>query len=464
MTSILLENPDAVFLHTPKCAGTSIRALWGGHVKARAFGHIPPDWRGRPVFAVVRNPKARFLSAVRMFKFGNPDFPGFYNKPVWPELTIETALKVLHDERIPFERSQRYIAGNFKHHIVAQTHPYHCLTGADFILRQENLAEDFKQLQAVFGFENGLEHKRDTRTKKPQLTVTPEEQAQIHAAFAEDYAQLGYDPHSDEIGEIALKPQNTNTRWLAWSAFYSHNVYHARDPKTALPAADVDLSIFANTPVAGEKSGPWSGREKRYKKHFEKLLPEFVGRSHLAHLLACCIVVIRKTNGNADALRLFHRIIDEYTGEICAGLNTRWLVSVCDTLADHGKNPAQRGLGLSGALLANTVKLAETERRLFHPKRPWPPNYRTGNGGVLFDGVIAFWLERGDMVENLLKRIEHVSKDDPVAGAFVSELMHRMMIHNTLFKRLAEIAGQDAVPLATAQQIIRLERRNRAWL
>ncbi len=52
-----------------------------------------------------------------MFKFGNPDYPGPYNAPVWPDLTVDIALAVLEDDKVPFDRSQRYLEANFKHHI-----------------------------------------------------------------------------------------------------------------------------------------------------------------------------------------------------------------------------------------------------------------------------------------------------------------------------------------------------------
>jgi len=81
--------------------------------------------------------------------------------------------------------------------------------------------------------------------------------------------------------------------------------------------------------------------------------------------LICCIVMIRRTEGSGPGMVLFQRIISEHTDQICSELNTRWLVSVCDTFADHGQTPAQRAIGLAGSLLANTVKLYETENSNF---------------------------------------------------------------------------------------------------
>ena len=458
MTCHLLRNPDAVFIHIPKCAGTSVQALWEGRIANRAFGHIPPEWRDKPSFAVIRDPQARFLSALRMFKFGAPDHPGHYSQPVWPELTIGLALDILDDEKIPFDRAMRYLEANLKHHIVAQTHPYNCLRLADTILRQETLAADFDTLRTKFGFKGALPQLRQTPETGAGLVPTEAERNRIHAAFQEDYQQLGYEPGSTNRGSIALTPRSDPTLWDLWPGFFCDRNIPVEESATALPDDRVDLDIFARDTIRGKRGGTWPGRSENVNQHFHQLLPEFVGRSRLAHLLACCIVAIRKTKGRGPGLALFHRIIAEHTDQICSELNSRWLASVCDTLADHGQTGSQRALGLCGSLLASTVKLSETERRIFHPARPWPPKARLNDGGPLFDGVIGFWLEKGDMVKNLLQRIESVQKDDPIAGQFVLQLMYRLIQHDTVFRRITDLAGTKLPPLVEDSVKARLER------
>ncbi|MBV1865637.1 MAG: sulfotransferase family protein [Rhodobacteraceae bacterium] len=466
MTCMLLEKPDAVFIHIPKCAGTSIRALWDYRIKGRAFGHVPKDWRDKPAFAVIREPRSRFLSAVRMFKFGNSDHESYYQRPVWPELTIEIALKVLQDDKIPFDRAQRNLEGNFKHHIIAQTHPYNCLDQADFILRQENLTQDFDKLRQRFGFTGTLPHVRKAEAVSNKLLPTEAETRQIKAAFHEDYAQLGYNPDSHETGPVALPPASTPTFWSLWPFFFSDQRAAIKRAGIVLPEEDVDLIPFAERKITGQSGGTWPGRERDLNKHFHRLLPEFIGRSWLSFLLACCIVTIRRTQGNGPGIVLFHRIITEHYHQICPDLNTRWLVSVCDTLVDHGTNPTQRAIGLSGSLLANTVKLSETERRLFYPKRPWPPKAHANKlNNPMFDGVIAFWLGKGDMIRNLFDRIGTISEDDPVAGSFVAEIMMRMMQHDTVFRRISEISNNSkALPLVDERVRKKLERIAQRWL
>ncbi|MCP5076052.1 MAG: hypothetical protein GY947_22510 [Rhodobacteraceae bacterium] len=458
MTCLLLKNPDAVLIHVPKCAGTTLRSFWDGRIERRAFGHVPLAWQNLPSFAVVRDPQARFLSAIRMFKFGNPDYPGHYNEAVWPDLSIDLALDILADEKIPFDRSQRYLEANFKHHIIAQTHPYNCLGFADTIMRQKNLEQEFEPLRKIFGFADALPHIRSTGATIPSLKPTEAQKKRIHAAFADDYRQLGYAGDGSVTSPVSLDPQTDPTIWQLWSGFFTDKHFHVSKASKALPDETVDLEPFTKDIIRGTPGGTWPGRSKNLNEHFHKLLPEFTGQSRLAHLLACCIVTIRKTKGSGPGLDLFHRIVNQHTEQVCGELNSRWLASVCDTFADHGKSGAQRALGLCGSILANTVKLAETERRTYYPKRPWPPNTRVNESGPLFDGVIGFWTEQGDMVENLLKRIESVQNEDPVAAQFVIQLMYRLHQHDTVFRRMAELAGHDAPPLVDKSVRKRLER------
>ncbi|MCP5088490.1 MAG: sulfotransferase family protein [Rhodobacteraceae bacterium] len=458
MTCLLLKNPDAVLIHVPKCAGTSLRSFWKGRIEQRAFGHIPTEWHNLPSFAVVRDPEARFLSAVRMFKFGNPDYPGPYNAPVWPDLTVDIALAVLEDDKVPFDRSQRYLEANFKHHIIAQTHPYNCLNLAGTILRQENLAADFEPLRQSLGLADPVPHIRNTSKTAPDLRPTKAQQNRIQAKFIEDYRQLGYAPGGKAKGMVVLTPQPEPTIWQLWSGFFTDEKIAATRADKALPDEDVDLEPFASDLLRGKLGGTWPGRSKNLNEHFHKLLPEFIGQSRLAHLLACCIVAIRKTKGAGPGLALFRRITSNHTEQICSELNSRWLTSVCDTFADHGTSSAQRALGLAGSLLASTVKLAETERRNYYPNRPWPPNARVNESGPLYDGVIGFWTKQGDMVENLIARIEAQQNEDPVAAQFVMQLMYGLLQHDTVFRRMAEIAGKDAPPLVEKSVRIRLER------
>jgi hypothetical protein len=452
MTCWLLNDPDVVFVHIPRTAGTLVHALWQNQVSGHSCGHIPDSWQHLRKFAVVRDPEQRFFSALRMVNLGVPDtdvdvVPA---DPAQSALTVDAALAVLEDANVPFDGIRQYQAARFKHDALPQTHPFNCLYDADIILRTETLDTDVEWLRTAFGLKANLTQLKDVRgplEREQSLPLLAEQRARLQAIYAQDYAQLGYSGDGLIVADPKVEKPVANGIWHYWPSFFADKVIGVTEAPEALPRDDVDLSVFARDRLLGKRGGTWPGRSENLIAHFKKLVPEFSNRPRILHLLGCCIVTIRKTKGSGPGLHLFHRIMSEHTEDVCVDMNTRWLVSICDTLADHGQSGAQKALGLCGSLLANTVKLAETERKLFFPPRPWPPNAKFEHGGGLFDGVIAFWTERGDMVKNILDRIEAVQAEDPVGGAVLTELMHRMMTNDTVYQRFSEIAGKPHPPL-----------------
>lgn len=446
MTNFLLREPDIVFIHIPKTGGSSIQGLWGGRVAQRAFGHLPDTWETLPSLAIIRHPIARFMSAFKMFKYGTTDLEDYYSQPRMPELTIMGALDILEDETIGFDRSVRDIKSNLKHHLIHQTHQFNCLDKAKNILRTETLEDEFPNLAQKFKVSGTLPHIRRTDDVKVSNLETPNdnELERLYSIFSEDFHQLGYELKSNKIGNINLNIQQIDNCWDEWPAFYCDAPIMVGDADKSLPKLDCSLDVFVKSKVKCDAKGTWPGREKNLITHFQKLQPEFGGKSRLSHLLACCIVVIRRTKGSGPGLELFHRILNSYAETIVAEVNLRWLTSICDTLADFGESDNQKLTAFNGTLLANTVKLYETELRLFYPDRPWPPSATFHKHGELFDGVISYWTEGGDMIENMIERLDKLLKIDRTAGLVVGELVLRLIKENTVFHRFAEIAGQPA--------------------
>lgn len=462
MTCFLMENPRAVFIHIPKTAGTSVQAMWKTRPERRCFGHIPKDWMDAPKFSVVRDPQARFLSAVRMFKFGSTGRKGHGEKPRMPDLTIDQALDIAQDARIAFDRTQRFHKANLKHHLLPQTHPFNCLHLADHILRQETLERDLKEL-SLPGLKDLPQLRRST-VESADLKLLDRHQSRLEWIFADDYKQLGYAFDGQVVKDVALRPVTEPTIWSMWPAFFSDEEIKVDQADHALPAPDVDLTQFEQDVILGIPKSTWPGRSADLVDHFQKLMPEFVGQTRLAHLAACCIVVIRRTGDKGTALPLFRRIINEYTDVVLSDMSSRWLTSVADTLADWGDSDVQKALGLCGSMLSNSVKLAETERMIYAIPRPWPPAARHGRNGTMYDGVISFWQENGDMIDNQLDRAANSLELDTVGGKLLIEITCRILQNDTVFRRMSALAGEPQVPLVSQKTRDRLQRIAHKWL
>ena len=461
MTCFLLNDPKAVFIHIPKTAGKSVRAMWATPAVRRSYGHIPPDWQDTIKFAVVRDPEARFLSAVKMFKYGSTGVDGTGEAPRMPDLDVDQALDVIDNPRVPFDRIQSHLRGNLKRHLMPQTHPFNCLHLADHVLRQETLKQDISKL-GLAGLSPLLQMRLGV-AETGDLTLNEGQRARLHRLFADDYAQLGYGFDGQIARDVAVKRPPATGVWPLWPAFFSDRDIRLENASDALPADDVDLRPFVEDVIAGVPKSTWPARSDNLIEHFHKLLPECIGQARIAHLAACCIVVIRRSKGR-EGLALFHRILAQHSDVVFADMNSRWLTSVADTLADHGQNPAQRALGLCASLLSGAVKLAETERLIYAVPRPWPPKARLGEDGVMFDGVISFWGQNGDMIENLLERVTKSVDLDPIGGQLVLEMTSRILRHDTVFRRSAELSGVPDVPYISQDLRARLNRIARKHL
>lgn len=238
-------------------------------------------------------------------------------------------------------------------------------------------------------------------------------------------------------------------------------------PDTTLPPADCDLAALTATLIEGRRRNGWPGRWPDLARHFADLRPEFSGRSEAAWLLARCIVLLRRDISNDHAAGLFRRLIAEQAEALTGQLTLRWLIAVCDTVADlPGAGLADRAIAMIGSTAANLVKLSETERRLYHAPRPWPPKRRFAVGHEMFDGLKAFSPTQGDMIDNLHGRLADLL-DDPQAAdlpvtPFVAEVLARLTTRDTVLGRMQQIAGRQPVPLVDddlRDEFVRLSAR-----
>ena len=448
MTNFLYHKRKLIFIHIHKTAGSSIRKVLGRKADY-AGGFIPSHWPDYPRFAVVRDPLSRFVSTVNMFRFGREDFDDFFSTGHFPELTPRDALDLLEDPSVPFDRRIRHPVSTLKHHLLPQTHPYNCLHHAHEVLRFESLAADFSTFCANHNVEIslpklGASRKPDGALRETDLTA--EDLERIWKCYGNDFIRLGY-PAPPGSGEVIAS--NPDEPFEPWPVLRFHLTGKAISARDRLPDADCDLQPFMAAKVTVNPGGSWAGRKADLSEHFLHLEPEFHGRPRLAHLLACIIVVLRRDPADSVGRKLFGRIVREFGQELPAHLNLRWLTSVCDTFMDIAEDPVDRATAMAGTLLANTIKLSETERLLFHPPQPDPPLYRFSRGGPLFDGVITFWVGNGDMVTNLLSRAAATLENSGAAAPFTGEIIARMLEERTVWQRmvkLQETSGPEMAP------------------
>jgi hypothetical protein len=135
----------------------------------------------------------------------------------------------------------------------------------------------------------------------------------------------------------------------------------------------------------------------------------------------------------------FFNIVHENLDELCETTDTRWLVSICDTIADYGKTDLERSNAILISSIVYSIKLMDTvvvtpdypetnkEKILQHWDQP------------LWDGMWRFDIHNGNMVENQFARINRVLRSTPYLHKIYQEVLKRALKGPNTFSTLAKI-------------------------
>lgn len=227
---------------------------------------------------------------------------------------------------------------------------------------------------------------------------------------------------------------------------------------TEFDAADLDALVdtilrgaFDNLlghTIAGDGKRAPKQHHASLRDEWQMLLTDCHGRPAIAFAPMVLTVPIRRNRDLDHHLSLFYELWDQHGSALLEALDTRWLVSCCDTFIDHPRSEAERAYALCGSLFVNTLKLHETEL-LYSPAYPdlqgdvQRINARAmmqRRGRVmLFDGLtpFRFGATTGDMIKNLSQRVDRSGTDAPyVTAHIVTELFRRANTKNTVFTRM----------------------------
>lgn len=190
------------------------------------------------------------------------------------------------------------------------------------------------------------------------------------------------------------------------------------------------------------------GRENSLEAQFALIRPEFAGGPTLCYELAKRIVLIRRGIEHEVNIRDFFRILEFATEVLCQRLSTRWLVSVCDTIADHGRSPSEKANAICISLFINLIKLAETESILKGAAGSAGneqfdsdialERFLVGWPHSLGDGMTSYHPQRGDMPRNLLARIEATMAGNSLVGEIFAAVLERVKQSDNLLSRMAQ--------------------------
>lgn len=236
-------------------------------------------------------------------------------------------------------------------------------------------------------------------------------------------------------------PVRKKSKFEQWFSFSRHQRRFGAD-KVYAQFNDVDLDALKNQMIGGEEVRYTYGSAKDLNEHIEQLEQEFVGQSALNHYHASLIVLIRR---EVDVQNNYARFKELWLSErdyLLASLNTRWLISACDTFIDLEDDPLLQAILMNAVVLINTIKLQETERFLCDQSLTVNPEHQQllqQQRYALFDGTAAFAVGTDDTLRNMRWRLEQICEAHEL-GQIVIEIFDRLQLdqNNNVYLRFKQ--------------------------
>ena len=236
-------------------------------------------------------------------------------------------------------------------------------------------------------------------------------------------------------------PVRKKSKFEQWFSFSRHQRRFGAD-KVYAQFNDVDLDALKNQIIGGEEVRYTYGSAKDLNEHIEQLEQEFVGQPALNHYHASLIVLIRR---EVDVQNNYARFKELWLSErdyLLASLNTRWLISACDTFIDLEDDPLLQAILMNAVVLINTIKLQETERFLCDQSLTVNPEHQQllqQQRYALFDGTAAFAVGTDDTLRNMRWRLEQICEAHEL-GQIVIEIFDRLQLdqNNNVYSRFKQ--------------------------
>lgn len=221
--------------------------------------------------------------------------------------------------------------------------------------------------------------------------------------------------------------------------FFSINQHRKRLGAAKNMSDEFDLEMLKNKIIDEGEPEQTYGSDKSLETHLKNLRREFSGQSELLFHHAKLIVLLRREYQTRQTFAQFYELWSNEGVFLCGNLNLRWLVSACETFVDHDDDPLKRAAALQGSLMANVVKIYETERALAASEVPGMNEEKVNrlhdNLEPLFGGMSCFAVGTDDTLRNLRWRLDIVFQT-PIIGLIVKEIFDRLQTEDTAFNRM----------------------------
>ncbi len=167
---------------------------------------------------------------------------------------------------------------------------------------------------------------------------------------------------------------------------------------------DATMEFYRNRIVEQEKGYDYP----------EGLAAAFPPSPPLLNIVLPIIVNLRRGIEVEESMILLRHAVEGNIDEICKQLDTRWLVSICDTYAEFG-GPIERRNAFFVSMLAILEKTSQTYAfwRLGYPQSLDTSQPLEHRKVPLWDGMDSFHLVHGDVTINMFRRLESLLIETP---------------------------------------------------
>lgn len=209
-----------------------------------------------------------------------------------------------------------------------------------------------------------------------------------------------------------------------------------------------DYDSLKTTIIAGDQPEYTYGSDKDLQSHINALKKEFIGQPEINYYHAKLIVLIRRDYETQEQFQQFAQLWQSEHEFLIKNLNTRWLISACDTFIDYSDDPMVKALLMNAVLLINTIKLQESERYLQGTETAEVVEARqaslTRERLALFDGVAGFAVGTDDTIRNMRWRLEALAELHYL-GAIVIEIFDRVQLpdSDTVYSRFRQLHTRE---------------------
>ena len=149
---------------------------------------------------------------------------------------------------------------------------------------------------------------------------------------------------------------------------------------------------------------------------------EFVGKPEICHTLVKHIIYLRRNIDVVENKHNFFKLLGKYINVLLEHYDVRWLLSICDTIVDHGDDLSS-SIAMNIVNIINNINITNT---ILHTCKDATMQVReTDIKYPTWGGMITCDVVTGDTIHNMMIRNDNIMSKDPILYKIWCEIKNR---------------------------------------